>query len=1378
MQLQELYPDNQVPLADLRITDGRALVNVSGSALAAGSSFSPSSHSTGTPGERAGVRAGVRGPAAPIAPDLSYAISPSSASLVAEKPLAFRAGTVPTTIEPSRYHDELNRVKHFIATRNIYGVDLNETAVELGQLSLWLGSIHRLLTHKSESGGRDTYQSGATPWFGLRLRCGNSLIGARRAVWTKEQLARGEHAWDSKTIQQVQSDIEAFLLAETREPSGSAPVIGNALAADSSTSPDSSSSHQKPNTSYRTADIFSSTKKDTLSLFFKIKWNEMHSDAAQCREQVIRFCETARSVNHAGLKTDDLELYERRQSTWKYINSEKDQTALLALYDLLPNGHMRHVDPISVEIYKSLPLVTRSVSEGSSTESAQAFESHNEFKAGLPRLLKPGESLAADEIYHFLVFDPDMVPTRSDKLMKSFWKTDCEAAADWVKKQVTPKWKKEEITEALAVCDLIDKHWRQYAGERAEALAKTACTATVWPIPAGAPESIANGPSLAEQEQICNKLESTSGSFQRLRLIMDTWCSLWFWPLQSVSDLPSRDAFLASARLLLGNAAPDATWTSILSTKLGFEIDILFDATKLTVPDTEKLSDAVPWFSHANIISDEQNFHHWELVFVEILGGVNTRGGFDLILGNPPWIRLTWSEPTVLAEFEPLIGVRDAKADALTKSRNRLLQIGGVRARYQCELEVVAGAVMNLNSPRLYDALTGTKANLYKNFIVKSWDLVNAQGIGAILHPEGPYDDAKGRVLRQRYYRRLRAHYRLTNELSLFADVGHQYSFGINVFSAPKSEITFKTITNIFSPKTIGNCHGHVAESDPIPGIKSSEGTWETRGHCRRIVHFGKAELETCAELLEEASISYSESRLLHAHSKEVLTVIRKISNYPTKLADCREEYFSTVMFDETKSRREGVIFREDAPTFQPTRSTDWVFSGPHFSIATPFNRTANTVCQTHSAYHDIDVTAISSEYFPRAVYRPGNESGDRQKFLNEIPCWPNAKKSYVDYYRYANREMIASAWERTLTSCIMPTGATHLYTAAFSIAFSSVSRMLSFTSGTHSIVLDFVIRVIGKGHCQHDTVSRLPLINSVHIEAANVRTLRLNCLSTIYRDLWTQAANQEIVTENWASCDKRFSNEHELPWADLHPKEWTWMTPLRGDFARRQALLEIDVLVAMALNLTLDELLTIYRVQFPVMRMYELADEYDSRGRHLPNTTRKDQGGTQLRTARAVAAEHFPEAYKTRPASDAGSSEWPFADETTIPLDQAQRLPVIPEFASIHRYVAARNEYGDQLATLEPEEPSTDGPPSPDFTPHRLCQLESVYGAGRVPLMLDVGWEIDDGLQTVTKTYYPPFTKVDREEDYRRTWEEFSRRYADDVSSHQLPVSSKEEES
>ena len=71
------------------------------------------------------------------------------------------------------YPDELQRTKRFIADRNVYGVDLNPVAVELAEVSLWLNAIHR---------------DGHVPWFGYQLACGNSLLGARRQVYTRRQL--------------------------------------------------------------------------------------------------------------------------------------------------------------------------------------------------------------------------------------------------------------------------------------------------------------------------------------------------------------------------------------------------------------------------------------------------------------------------------------------------------------------------------------------------------------------------------------------------------------------------------------------------------------------------------------------------------------------------------------------------------------------------------------------------------------------------------------------------------------------------------------------------------------------------------------------------------------------------------------------------------------------------------------------------------------------------------------------------------------------------------------------------------------------------------------------------------------------------------------
>ena len=60
----------------------------------------------------------------------------------------------------------------------------------------------------------------------------------------------------------------------------------------------------------------------------------------------------------------------------------------------------------------------------------------------------------------------------------------------------------------------------------------------------------------------------------------------------------------------------------------------------------------------------------------------------------------------------------------------------------------------------------------------------------------------------------------------------------------------------------------------------------------------------------------------------------------------------------------------------------------------------------------------------------------------------------------------------------------------------------------------------------------------------------------------------------------------------------WTPTMPLRSALARRQALVELDVLAARGLGLSLEELQTMFRISFTTLRKYDGGTWYDQNGR------------------------------------------------------------------------------------------------------------------------------------------------------------------------------------
>ncbi|MCA3337407.1 MAG: restriction endonuclease [Roseomonas sp.] len=185
--------------------------------------------------------------------------------------------------------------------------------------------------------------------------------------------------------------------------------------------------------------------------------------------------------------------------------------------------------------------------------------------------------------------------------------------------------------------------------------------------------------------------------------------------------------------------AEKQTLAYLLDGVLGDPVEVIAEGRARQGPQgTQTMAGRV--MAKARALAEERRFQHWEVAFPgvwEDWESTRPRGGFDAVIGNPPWDRMKLQPAEWFAARVPEVARTERAAD-----RERLIaelrREGGDLGKDFERASWTAEASMRVaRTCGAYPLLSGGDANLYALFVERALRLVKAKGIVGLLVPSG-----------------------------------------------------------------------------------------------------------------------------------------------------------------------------------------------------------------------------------------------------------------------------------------------------------------------------------------------------------------------------------------------------------------------------------------------------------------------------------------------------------------------------------------------------------------------------------------------------------------------------------------------------------------
>ncbi|WP_326815383.1 class I SAM-dependent DNA methyltransferase [Streptomyces sp. NBC_01763] len=862
-----------------------------------------------------------------------------------------------------------------------------------------------------------------------------------------------------------------------------------------------------------------------------------------------------------------------------------------------------------------------------------------------------GAELPEGAVHHFLLPAKEWGAVAAEKEAKALAPEAAKALGAW-RKAITKSPSAKQTARLQGLARRAEYLWGLVVRRLEISERDISRRIDVW----GAEEGWLRSPEVAVQrEKVLADLEAVDTPYWRLKTLMDTWCALWFWPVQEAALLDGSGEQYARATEVAGVTADEESgvlmswetedlfgettdsreltrksverrrstgrrkeqireqrraviplaalddWLDFAESLLGTQ-EVPSDslvASFATLDELEPYEDALPelmgmdrahwlenrfpWAAVAGDVATRQGFFHWELEYAQVFA----RGGYDLQVGNPPWVRPDWLEDLVLAEQEPWFVL--AEKPSAAEWRLRKIEVldthANGRALFLYELATHAGAVAVLSSPVTYPLLLGTRGDLYRAFMAQVWQHIARHGSAGLIHPDTHFGGVHEGLIRATTYRHLRCHAHFVNSANwAFEDLSRSQEFGMHIYGAPQNP-NFLHISQLRDADTLPASLTHDGQG-AAPGIKHN-GSWDIRPHRERVVHVDTA-LLTSWHALTGSEGGATQTPLLYPVLVGEQGPIESLAAHGSNLADFRPMISGG--YNETNAKKDGLIRWGNHAV---PELSDVILQGPHFSCATPFSNEPMIPCRNQRHWDTLVPTQLPETYVPVTNYvRATNEA----TYRSAQDVWLG--KPFTTYFRLAWRIMIPFNTSRSLQAALVPPGPSHIH-GVHSAALDN-NRLTTLNAGFWAALpLDYLLRITGRKHLQVTEARKMPAPDPKHplAPALLVRTLRLNALTSHYAPLW-----EELFDPRWAGYED-WANSN---WPGLKPLAshlkpiWEYDTPLRTEHERRAALVELDALVALWLGITADQLVTIFKSRYPQLYEYESETYFDANGRKI----------------------------------------------------------------------------------------------------------------------------------------------------------------------------------